>query len=303
MAFTAVTIRVYTASPVKATGFSGFLSRGLLYNLIRSVDRDYAETLHSSARLSPFSSTPVMIELLRSARIAFRDIPGGSICRVRYTFFEEKLASIFLEALTNGIPLQLSGVEVKPLEVFVEHIDYSKLLRDGKPIKKFKVNFLTPTFFRFSPFRAFDLAPNPKIHLSKAMRERIAKAGRIVPLPEPLLMLRSLTRLWRKFSDSPFNYQEYLLWASLRGVTISGFPSGIRTERIYEHPTTQKFIIGFTGQVNFTIPEDLYVEKWARITDTLLKFACYSNVGGGRTAGFGMIKYHQHNMLRRHSTC
>jgi len=31
-------------------------------------------------------------------------------------------------------------------------------------------------------------------------------------------------------------------------------------------------------------------EKCARLTDSLLTFAEYSNVGGGRTAGMGVVK-------------
>jgi len=49
--------------------------------------------------------------------------------------------------------------------------------------------------------------------------------------------------------------------------------------------------MGFTGPVRFSIPGDMFSEKFARFTDALMKFVEYSNVGGNRTAGFGVVKY------------
>jgi len=40
----------------------------------------------------------------------------------------------------------------------------------------------------------------------------------------------------------------------------------------------------------FSLPEDTYSENFARITSLLLRFGEYSNVGGGRTSGLGVIK-------------
>jgi len=40
---------------------------------------------------------------------------------------------------------------------------------------------------------------------------------RIVPLPLPELMFRNLVRLWRAFSDRPFNYEGFLRWVELGG--------------------------------------------------------------------------------------
>ena len=48
--------------------------------------------------------------------------------------------------------------------------------------------------------------------------------------------------------------------------------------------------VGFVGDVSFSIPNDTYNEEFARITSKLLRFGEYSNVGGGRTSGLGMIR-------------
>ncbi|MGC8831453.1 MAG: CRISPR system precrRNA processing endoribonuclease RAMP protein Cas6 [Thermoproteota archaeon] len=49
--------------------------------------------------------------------------------------------------------------------------------------------------------------------------------------------------------------------------------------------------MGFTSAVRFSIPKDIYAERFARLTDALMRLAEYSNVGGNRTAGFGVVKY------------
>jgi len=49
--------------------------------------------------------------------------------------------------------------------------------------------------------------------------------------------------------------------------------------------------MGFVGLVRFSLPHDAFSAKFARLTDAFMKFAEYSNVGGGRTAGFGVVRY------------
>ncbi|MEM0172580.1 MAG: CRISPR system precrRNA processing endoribonuclease RAMP protein Cas6, partial [Thermoproteota archaeon] len=56
-------------------------------------------------------------------------------------------------------------------------------------------------------------------------------------------------------------------------------------------PKSNKWVMGFIGAVRFSIPEDIFTEKHARFTDALMRLAEYTNVGGNRTAGFGVVKY------------
>jgi len=286
-----ISLKFHVPRPIFFHGFSGFLSRGLLYELIRCVDAKYAERLHSSGRLSPFATTPIMVLGSKGGVIAYKVIPGGSVCMVHYTFLEEKPASIVLKSLIEEkVKPRLVDIEVKLVEVSVSHVKYSTLLEEARAVRKFMLEFITPTYFRFSPQAATTVFPSLR-SLKGIKVENIRKASRFHPLPEPILMMRSLVRLWRSFTDRPFDYTGYLSWISIMGVSLAGYPSGIKTQRLYEHETTKKFVVGFTGKVNFSIPEDLYSKRWAKITDALLKFAEYSNLGGGRTAGFGIVRY------------
>ena len=287
---TRVEIKFQLEKPIAFQSFSGFSSRGLLYEMLRGVDVEYAEMLHSSPILAPFSSTPIYTLTPKGWAVVYKRLPAPSICKVCFTLMNREIAARVFEALANDIPLRLQGVEVLPLEVSLEQIKYSNLLEKAKPVRDFTIDFLTPTYFRFSPLIAARLFPF-KLPLRGVDAERLKRARRFHPLPEPIMLMRSILRLWRNYSDTHFNYARYSRWITSMGIALSGFPEGIKTMRLYEHKTLRKFIVGFLGSVHYSIPEDLYKKRWARITDALLRFAEYTNVGGGRTAGLGMIKY------------
>ncbi|MGB9716860.1 MAG: hypothetical protein ACP5PQ_02605 [Thermoproteota archaeon] len=54
-------------------------------------------------------------------------------------------------------------------------------------------------------------------------------------------MLRNLARLWRRFSGMSLDYRDYVKWVDRGGVALAGFPTGIRTVRVYEHPKSNKW--------------------------------------------------------------
>lgn len=291
MEITVINLKFQVDSPIIFRSFSGFASRGLFYELLKRVDESYAKDLHSSMRLASFSATPIFCLGSEKTRVVYRVLRQGSLCMLRFVVFDEKLARFVLDALLHeDEPIRLLDTKVSLLEVSISQKEYSRFLEEAKPVKRMVVEFLTPTFFRFSPLVASALFPSRRLG-GGVSENRIRGARRFHPLPEPVLMMRSLTRIWRMFSDKPFSFSDYLSWVSSMGLSLAGYPGGIRTKRLYEHVTTKKFVVGFVGNVNFSIPEDLYVKKWAKITDALLRFAEYSNVGGGRTAGFGMVKY------------
>ena len=91
--------------------------------------------------------------------------------------------------------------------------------------------------------------------------------------------------------DERFDAKDYLAWVERGGIAVSGYPRGIRTLRVYEHPTTNKWVAGFVGRVHFDLPKDSYSEKYALMTNAILRFAEHSNVGGDRTAGLGVVHY------------
>ncbi|MCD6504696.1 CRISPR system precrRNA processing endoribonuclease RAMP protein Cas6 [Candidatus Bathyarchaeota archaeon] len=269
--------------------FSGFAVRGIVYEAVRDIDPETAENLHSSKKLAPFSTSPILLDRRGDLRVAYRALPKGSACRVRFVFFDGGLAKTFMDALTgSGFKFKVIDTQVEPEEVEVSELSYSTFVKEAREVRKFSIEFLTPTYFRISPLIASRLLPTAQ---KRSASKKLKSAYRFHPLPEPILLLRSAVRIWKTFSDRKFNYTAYLDWVTTMGVALAGFPRGIKTHRVYEHKTTDKWVVGFKGLVNYNLPEDTYKKRWATVTDALLKFAEYSNVGGGRTAGLGMMRY------------
>ncbi|MEM2930782.1 MAG: CRISPR system precrRNA processing endoribonuclease RAMP protein Cas6 [Thermoproteota archaeon] len=278
-----LTFRLVAEQGLRFQSFSGFAVRGVLFDFLRRVDEQLALKLHSEKALAPYSVTPV--EALRGqySSFIFNRFDGPLQAQFKICVLEPGLMNVFTQALlSSGSPtVRLVDADTPVTEVSVNQQSFEKIMEEAKPVRRFEVFFRTPCYFRRSVQTD---SPDP---VSKAVRPPY----RAVPLPETSLMFRNLARLWRRFSGLTFDYRDYATWVDRGGVTLAGFPRGIRTIRVYEHPKSNKWVMGFMGAVRFSTPTDMFSEKFARFTDALMKFAEYSNIGGNRTAGFGVVKY------------
>jgi CRISPR/Cas system endoribonuclease Cas6 (RAMP superfamily) len=282
------TFTIYSDEPIEFQSYSGFAVRGLFFDLIKRVSKDKAEELHVRKRLAPYSTTP--IEALGSGwEVVYRRMPRGA-ARFSLTLLDPELSNIVRELLFTGAltTLTLKGRECRLASIEYSQLDAAKLVDEARAVERFAVMFRTPTYFRRTPRDVERLFPS-----AKKARATATSPYRSHPLPDPVLLFRSLLRLWRAFSGASTKIPagDFKEWVELGGVAVSGYPNSIRTMRVYEHPTTNKWVVGFVGEVHFSIPKDLYSEKYAKAVDALLKFGEYTNVGGGRSAGLGVIKY------------
>ncbi|MEM2183302.1 MAG: CRISPR system precrRNA processing endoribonuclease RAMP protein Cas6 [Candidatus Bathyarchaeia archaeon] len=296
------TLRFVVEEPVVFQSFSGFAACGVFYSLVRSIDESFAESLHSSKKLAPWAASPIFVEFPPPSRIVYRALPAPSIANVSFTIMDGKLSDIFREAILKpDLHIDLVNIKAKVIGVSVNAHKFSDMLSSADPLpEKFAIKFLTPTVFRRSVYDCCPSCPYyaEYVHAAKEGRrldkpcKYAAKCGGIaVPLPIPSLMFRNLARLWSAFSGISLDVWGAARWAE-SAIAIAGFPKpGIRTVRVYEHPTTNKWIAGFMGTVRFAVKEDLYKEKYAKIAAALLRMAEITNVGVRRTAGLGMIKY------------
>jgi len=260
---------------LKFQSFSGYVTRGIFFDLIKSVDEAMAEKLHSSKDISPYSLTPVEIFSSEGMKFVYKRCEAPVRGRFRITVMRDDLSSILKEAIMSRDLINFVDKKAAITEISVREFNFHDFLDNAKPVRKFSVLFRTPCYFR----------------LLSAKEGRKKGQYRAYPLPDPALLLRSALRLWMKFSDAKFDYEKFLDWVNGGGVSISGFPKGIRTVRVYEHPTTNKWNIGFMGRVHYSIPEDSYNPRFSSIVDALMSFSEISNVGGNRTAGFGVVEY------------
>lgn len=282
------TFTIHLDEPIEFQSYSGFAVRGLFFDLVKRVSKDKAEELHLKKRLAPYSTTP--IEALGSdGGVVYRKMPRGAV-KFSITLLDTDLSNIIKDLLFTGkvTNLLLRGRECKLASIEYTQLDPAKLVDEARAIEKFTVRFRSPTYFRRTPVDIERLFPS-----AKKVNSLKPDLYRSHPLPDPVLLFRSLLRLWRAFSGAytkiPAN--DFKEWVELGGVVLSGYPDSIRTIRVYEHPTTNKWVVGFVGEVHFSLPKDLYSEKYAKVVDALLKFGEYTNVGGGRSAGLGLIKY------------
>jgi len=297
---TSFTLRLLVREPVAFQSFSGFASCGIFYSLISSVDEGLADSLHSSKRLAPWSATPLITES-SPPRIVFRRIPAPSILRLSFSIMDDRLCRAFREAILKpGLHVNLVNARAQVIGVAVNTYRFSELASGASPLpSRFTIRFLTPTAFRRSVFNCCRRCPRYVDHIIRAKSGERAEApceyarpcrGVVTPLPIPAMLLRSAARIWSTFSDRRLDARGAAEWAE-EAIMVAGFPKGIRTARVYEHPNTNKWIIGFMGAVRFSIREDLYEERYARAAAALLKMAEITNVGVRRTAGLGMIRY------------
>ncbi|RLI77781.1 CRISPR-associated endoribonuclease Cas6 [Archaeoglobales archaeon] len=235
--------------------YSGAFVRGFVYWALSRMDRTFAEKLHSSKTLSPFSVTPVM----SGDGNPVNKLEGGKEYSFSITFFVPEIGEALKNYLTSVDEIYFTAVQNPLKKVKVKYCD-EELLMD-KPINKFRVDFVSPCYFR-TPSNNY----------------------RFIPLPLPNLMFRSLARLYSAFlSEIP---QEYRNWLDRGGIAVSGLK--IETQKVLLKKG--KWAVGFCGYVNFSLPEDTYNDEWAEITSKLLNFGEYSNVGGSRTSGMGVIR-------------
>ncbi|WP_456369289.1 CRISPR-associated endoribonuclease Cas6 [Geoglobus sp.] len=234
--------------------YSGAYVRGFVYWVLGRMDRAFAERLHSSRGISPFSVTPVML-----SGLPVNSLEEGRSYSFSITFFVPEIGEALRDYLISTDSVYFTAVENPLRRVKVRYVDAESL--DGESPGKFRVDFVSPCYFRIP-----------------------SNSYRFVPMPVPELMFRSLARLYSAFIEEvPADYRE---WVDRGGVAVSGL--NIRTEKVLLKK--KMWSAGFTGTVNFSLPEDTYEERFAELTSLLLNFGEYSNVGGGRTSGLGVIR-------------
>jgi CRISPR/Cas system endoribonuclease Cas6 (RAMP superfamily) len=286
MSFTTLTFRLLLSKNLSFNYFSGYYIRGYFYSTLRKFNSELAENIHNSRTLAPFSSKTLTLEQQNYRHVVFNYVNNPSPASFGYSIFLKEISKEFLEYAVQEGSVTLLNEKFPLNEIAVKEVNWEEIVENSKPIKKFDLVFLTPTYFRLPPtlFERYEA----KLKLT----DKKEKAPyRYYPLPDPSLLLRSVSKLWKKFSPVELNLKGLLSWVSAGGVAISGFPYGIKTYKLYEHEKANKWVVGFMGKVGYSLPEDLFNKNFAKDLDALLKFSQFSNVGGGRTAGLGMVNY------------
>lgn len=277
------TMRFFSGQPITLHVFSGFLVRGVFFHGLRLVDEKTATHVHEQRTLSPYSVSPILNE--RGVGIFRGTIYPGTSFYFRVTALDEHVGDVFGKFLFAGeVPeIKLNSVSVSLQEVAVETWSPGKPAFPGE-FKRFVVDFRSPTYFRNTQ-KGNGLLESL---LPRRLRKKRRPMYRYVIVPDPYLFFRNLARLYRRFGHGNFRYKSFSEWLLEGGVALETF-SRLRAYKVYDD--RGRWSRGFVGRAVFDIPHELYDERMAKICFELLNFARFSNVGGNRTAGFGVVSY------------
>ncbi|HIP63275.1 MAG TPA: CRISPR-associated endoribonuclease Cas6 [Archaeoglobus profundus] len=232
--------------------YSGAYVRAFLYWVLRKINRILAEELHQSKGLAPFATSPVY----KDDNYWLDKVEKDEKYKFNISVFVEDIGEALKDFLMKIDRIHFLGRLNRLEYVEVKYVDNF----DDKITRKFKIEFLTPCYFR------------------------IPNYCRFVPLPLPQLLFRSLARLYEAYiGELPREYRD---WLDKWGIALSGCK--IETKKV--SLKRGLWSVGFVGEATFSIPDNLFNEDFARITSKLLSFGEYSNVGGGRTSGLGKIR-------------
>lgn len=280
------TLRFLAGQPIEMQFFSGFLVRGIFFHGLRLVDEGFATDVHEQRTLSPYSVSPVMDERGRGVFRGF--INPGTSFKFRISALDDRVGDVFGKYLFGyGVPeIRLNGVSVSLQEVMVETWSRERMVFPDD-FKRFVVVFRSPTFFRNTQKGSGLL----ELLLPRRFRRKRKPVYRYVIVPDPYLFFRNLARLYRRFGPGNFRYKSFTEWLLEGGVALETY-SGLRVFKVFDD--RGRWSRGFVGKAVFSIPKELYDERMAKLCFELLNFSRFSNVGGNRTAGFGVVEYRPH---------
>lgn len=135
-------------------------------------------------------------------------------------------------------------------------------VKKTKLVKNFRIEFLEPTYFN------------------------TLRSDNVIRLPIPELIFSNLVSLWNEFYEGTekIDEQSFLEWVN-KSIYLSSLNIKTKAKEMGEPVPA----VGYVGWVNFEINKNKL--EYAKYVDLLCQFGELTNLGGNRTAGFGVIKY------------
>jgi len=125
-----------------------------------------------------------------------------------------------------------------------------------------------------------------KIHFEFVTPTRFSALGRDREylFPEPRKIFGGLIKIWNDFSGFPFSpsdCEDYINWLGRESwITHYSLQTELRNTR-------KGKVVGFTGRTTLAFGES---ERWRKVTAILARLSEFSNIGKGRTSGFGVVR-------------
>lgn len=163
-------------------------------------------------------------------------------------------------ALPAGWPpqeLRLGGYTCRVVQAQAQHQPFAALTA-SPPSTRGRVRFVTPTYF--------------------------SRNGRDVPLPDPVLVLRSLTQRWNAFAPAGLTIDDTLGKALLSAALLTD--AAVHTVRV--QVGRDAWQTGFVGDTELALTHAASPDVAAAFT-ALLRYSTVAGVGARTTYGFGAM--------------
>ena len=256
-----VDLELYGEKSVVLPFFTGHVARGLLLHIVRLVDPSAAGVLHELNVSKPYSVTPLRFRSVSRVEDGFVLDPAYP-CHVGFRFLRDNLAGYVLKFFERQNNVMIFDKVFRIASLSIKSKSYTDLEREPQAAERFKLVFETPTYLPC-------LGSNYRWMFPDAVR-----------------IFSGLMRVWNKFSDGRrFGKEEFLTYKDWLSKNVGACSYKLRTRLAVMR---EKKAVGFIGWCTYEM-KDLESE-WNKVTVMLAKCGEFSNVGGNRTGGFGVIK-------------
>ena len=257
-----------TMDPITLPKFTGHVVRAMLLAMVGSVDGSAAGRLHEMGEPKPYSVTPIRFKASGRTDKGFILAPGAP-CGFSVRFLDDSYMRYVVRYFTEHGDVEACGGRLRVESVHVSSKSYEELYSEASEARSFILKFLTPTYFS---------KWGVEFHES---------------FPQPVSVFTNLLRLWNEFSPIKFDRKTFRGWVE-GSIAVSGYH--LRRDMKPIDVGGGRAVGGFKGWCAYKFfPSEEYEERthrdFLKLLYTLCRFGEFSNVGGNRTGGFGVIKF------------
>ncbi|MEM2999891.1 MAG: CRISPR system precrRNA processing endoribonuclease RAMP protein Cas6 [Candidatus Bathyarchaeia archaeon] len=254
-------LEMYAEKPVVLPLFTGYVARGLLLHAVRRIDPATSELLHELNVRKPYSVTPMRFKSKQRAENGYELDPHAP-CFVSFRFLRDEYSMFILNYFQKESSVLVFDTVFRVASLSVNCKSYVDLENEAQAADRFRLVFRTPTYFA---------------SLGSSFRWMF---------PDAVKVFAGLMRVWNLFSDSRrFGKEEYLAYKEWLEKNVGVCEYDLHTRLAVMR---KKKATGFVGWVTYEMKDT--ESEWNRITCMLARYAEYSNVGGNRTCGFGIVR-------------
>ncbi len=256
-----ITLEMYAEKPLTLPFFTGHIARGLLLHFIRQVDPVASGSLHESNVSKPYSVTPLCFKSKAHTEDGIVLDPLFP-CKVGFRFLKDEYSTYLLSFFQKQKSALIFDVTFQIASMSINCKSYADLEKEAQAVNEFTLDFVTPTYLA---------SLNSSYHLM---------------FPDPVKVFCSLMRCWNQFSDERrFAKEEYMAYKDwlLKNVGVSRYALRTRMAVMRNKKAT-----GFTGCVTYELKDKC--NPWNKTTHMLARYAECTNIGGNKTAAYGLTK-------------